>query len=158
MRMEWEAELDRIIERYDYNKEFIIAILQEIQRVKNYLPRENLEYICQKLDLPLTRVYQIATFYKSFSLKPMGRHRIKVCTGTACHLKGAQRNYEEIRRRLDILEGDTTKDLSFSIEKVNCLGTCALAPVIVVNGEYYDSVNPAKIRKILEGYIRSNRQ
>jgi len=153
MSSEGKNKIEEILERYAFPPESLIGILLEVQRVENYLPREKLEYLSWRMNVPLARIYQIATFYKSFSLKPMGRHRIKVCTGTACHLKGASRNAEEIMRRLVIGPGETTEDLSFSMETVNCLGTCALAPVIVVDGEYYDSVSPVKVRKVLDRYI-----
>ncbi|MFC1836306.1 NAD(P)H-dependent oxidoreductase subunit E [Thermodesulfobacteriota bacterium] len=138
------------------NEAMLIGILQEIQREERYLPREMLEYVSERMDIPLTRIYTIATFYKSFSLTPRGEHQMKVCTGTACHIKGAGQTCEEIRRRLGIDEGETTPDMQFSLEKVNCLGTCALAPVIVVDNDYYDGVNPAKIRRILKSYSRAD--
>jgi NADH-quinone oxidoreductase subunit E len=139
-----------------HNETALISILQEIQREERYLPREVLEYVAHKMDLPLSRVYTIATFYKSFSLTPKGRHQMKVCTGTACHIKGAGQNCEEIERRLGIKEGETTSDLVFSLETVNCLGTCALAPVLVVDDDYHDGVTAAKIRRILKQYAEED--
>lgn len=130
----------------------IISILQEIQREERYLPRDVLEYVASEMDVPLARIFSIATFYKSFSLKPRGRHQVKVCTGTACHIKGAQHTCSEIKRRLGVEEGETSEDLQFSLETVNCLGTCALAPVILVDEDYHDGVTPAKIRRILKDY------
>lgn len=136
----------------------LIAVLQEIQKEERYLPREILQYVADRMEVPLPRIYTIATFYKSFSLTPRGRHQVKVCTGTACHIKGAACNCEEITRRLGISEGETTSDLNFSLETVNCLGTCALAPVIVVNEDYYDGVTPAAVRKILKRYSNGDKE
>jgi NADH:ubiquinone oxidoreductase subunit E len=118
------------------------------------LPAETLRYVAGRLEVPLTRLYHIVTFYKSFSLKPRGRHVIKVCCGTACHLNGAMQNLEQIRRTVHISDGETTGDRWFSLETVNCVGTCALAPVTVVDETYYDAVTPEKIEKILFSYVR----
>jgi NADH-quinone oxidoreductase subunit E len=104
------------------------------------------------MEINLTRVFDIATFYKAFSLKPRGRHIIKICCGTACHLGGAVQNLEQINRTLNIKDGETTDDRMFSLETVNCLGACALAPVVVVGDEYYEAVNAGKIEKILSSY------
>lgn len=136
----------------------LIAVLQEVQKEERYLPKDVLQYVAAKMEVPLTRVYTIATFYKSFSLKPRGRHQVKVCTGTACHIKGAACNCREITRRLGIFEGETTADLNFSVETVNCLGTCALAPVIVVDDDYFDGVTPAKVRRILKQYSNDDQK
>jgi NADH-quinone oxidoreductase subunit E len=127
-------------------------MLQDVQRLENYLPLETLQYIGTKLEVPLSRVYYIATFYKSFSLEPRGRHIIKVCLGTACHLNNAVQNLEQIQRTLDIGEGETTEDRVFSLETVNCVGTCALAPVTMVDEDYYGAVTPGRVEKILSGY------
>ena len=152
MTDEQRGRTDGILEKHGLRHENLIGILQEIQKEERHLPREVLEYVCGRMEVPLTRIYNIGTFYKSFSLKPRGRHQMKVCTGTACHIKGAAQSNEEIMRRLGIKEGETTPDLTFSLETVNCLGACALAPVIVVDEEYYDGVTPAGIKRILKGY------
>lgn len=153
MTEEQLARTERILEKFGSRGEaMLIAILQEVQREERYLPRKILESISRRMDIPMTRIYAIATFYKSFSLKPKGRHQIKVCTGTACHVKGAAKNQDELMRRLGISEGEVTADRNFSLETVNCLGTCALAPVIVVDDQYYDGITPAKIRRTLERY------
>jgi len=145
-------KVDMILEKYGYRHETLIGMLQDIQLLENYLPVETLQHISQKLEVPLSRIYHIATFYKSFSLQPRGRHIIKVCVGTACHLDGAVQNLEQIERTLHIHEGETTKDMMFSLETVNCMGTCALAPVAVVDDAYYDAVTPGKVEKILSSY------
>ena len=145
-------KVDDILDKYDYRHDALIGILQDVQRLENYLPLETLQYIGIKLEVPLSRVYYIATFYKSFSLEPRGKHIIKVCLGTACHLNNAVQNLEQIQRTLDIGEGETTGDKIFSLETVNCVGTCALAPVTVVDDKYYDAVTPAKVEKIISNY------
>ncbi|HBF43629.1 MAG TPA: NAD(P)H-dependent oxidoreductase subunit E [Desulfobacteraceae bacterium] len=145
-------QVDLIMKKYEYRHDALIGMMQDIQRLENYLPRETLEYFSNKLEVPLTRIYYIATFYKSFSLEPRGRHIIKVCLGTACHLNGAVQNQKQIERILHIHEGETTQDMMFSLETVNCVGTCALAPVTVVDDTYYDAVTPGKVEKILANY------
>jgi len=145
-------KVDEILAGYGYRHDALIGILQDIQRLDNYLPQDTLVYVSRKLEVPLSRIYHIATFYKSFSLVPRGRHIIKVCLGTACHLNGAAQNLEQIERTLNIREGQTTGDMMFSLETVNCLGTCALAPVAVVDDSYFEGVTPGKVEKILSQY------
>ena len=110
------------------------------------------------MELNLARIFDIATFYKTFSLTPRGRHRIKVCCGTACHLGGARQSLDQIKRTLKIEDGETTVDRMFSMETVNCLGACALAPVVVVDEDYYDSVNAGKIEKVLSSYRSKDKE
>ena len=152
MTDEQQRRADEILEQQGFEVENLIGILQQIQKEENYLPKEVLEHISRRTEIPLSRIFGIASFYKSFSLKPRGRHQVKVCLGTACHIKGASQNNEEIMRRLKIKEGETTPDMNFSLETVNCVGACALAPVIVVNEDYYDGITPAKVRKMLKQY------
>jgi NADH-quinone oxidoreductase subunit E len=146
-------QVDEILDKYGHRHDALIGILQDLQRLENYLPQEMLLYVGRKLEVPLSRIYYIATFYKSFSLEPRGKHIIKVCLGTACHLTGASQALEQIQRTLHICEGETTHDMLFSLETVNCLGTCALAPVTVVDDTYYDAVTPGKVEKILSNYF-----
>lgn len=146
-------KVDQILAEHEYRHDALISILQDIQRLENYLPPETLRYVSQQLEVPLTRLHHITTFFKSFSLEPRGRHIIKVCLGTACHLSGAVQNQEQIERALSIGDGETTQDMMFSLETVNCLGTCALAPVAVVDDTYYDAVTPGKVEKILSSYV-----
>jgi len=145
-------KVDSILKKHEYRHSEIIGIMQDVQDIENYLPEEILRYISEKLELSLTRIFDIATFYKAFSLVPRGRHIIKVCCGTACHLAGAMQNLEQIKRTLHVREGETTEDRTFSLETVNCLGTCALAPVVQVDEDYHDAVIPGKIDKILAIY------
>jgi NADH:ubiquinone oxidoreductase subunit E len=152
-RMAFE-KIDLILEKYRYKHEEIIGIMQDAQVVENYLPETTLRHISKKMEIPLTRLFDIATFYKSFSLQPRGRHIIKVCLGTACHLNGAVQNPEQIERTLHIRKGETTGDMMFSLETVNCLGACALAPVAVVDDVYHDAVTPGKVEKVLSRYAK----
>jgi len=145
-------KVDEILDRYGQRHDALIGILQDVQRLENYLPQETLLYVGRKLEVPLSRIYYIATFYKSFSLEPRGKHIVKVCLGTACHLNGAVQNLEQIQRTLDIVEGETTEDMVFSLETVNCVGTCALAPVTMIDEDYYGAVTPGRVDKILSGY------
>jgi NADH-quinone oxidoreductase subunit E len=145
-------EVDAILDKYGFRHDALIGILQDVQRLENYLPRETLQYVREKLDVPLSQIYYIVTFYKSFSLEPRGRRIVKVCLGTACHLSGAVQNLEQIERTLSINAGETTEDRTFSLETVNCVGTCALAPVTMVDEDYYGEVNPGRVEKILSAY------
>ncbi len=149
-------KVDQILEKYGYRHDALISIMQDIQRLENYLPMETLRYVSGEMEVPFSRIYQIATFYKTFSLKPRGRHIVRVCLGTACHLSGAVQNQEQIERTLQIKEGETTKDMMFSLETVNCLGTCALAPVSMVDEEYYGEVTPGGVEKILSLYSKTS--
>ncbi|MBW1769716.1 MAG: NAD(P)H-dependent oxidoreductase subunit E [Deltaproteobacteria bacterium] len=149
-------KVDEILEGYGHRHDALIGMLQDVQRLENYLPLETLQYIGGKLEVPLSRIYYIATFYKSFSLEPRGKHIVKVCLGTACHLNNAVQNLEQVQRTLDIGEGETTKDMAFSLETVNCVGTCALAPVTMVDEDYYGAVTPGKVEKILSGYTEES--
>jgi NADH-quinone oxidoreductase subunit E len=142
--------VDDIIARYRWEKAAIIAILQDIQREFNYLPQEVLIYAARRLGIPLTQVYSLATFYRAFSLKPRGKHLITVCLGTACHVRGAVRILEKLERELGIKAGETTDDLMVSLETVNCLGACALGPIVVIDGQYHGQMTSVKTDSILK--------
>ncbi len=140
--------LDAILDRYDRNPAQLIPILQDVQSEENYLPRETLQAISEKLNVPLVRIYSVATFYKAFSLKPRGKHIVQVCMGTACHVRGAPRILDKMVRDLGVQPGGTTKDLEFTLETVNCLGACALGPIVVVDGEYHGQMTSPKWDKL----------
>jgi len=146
------AIVDRVLDRYKRKKSALLGILQDIQAEYNYLPKEALFHLRESLRIPLTQIYGIASFYRSFSLKPRGKHIINVCLGTACHVRGAVRILEEIERNLGIESGQTTKDSMFTLETVNCLGACALGPLIVVNERYYGKMTSGKVKKVLRNY------
>ena len=141
-----------IIERHGFQKASLISILQDIQAEMNFLPRKALLQVSRSLDISLTSIYEVATFYKAFSLEPKGRHTLQVCLGTACHVRGGARVLDYIENRLDVKSGKTTKDLAFSLERVNCLGACALGPMMVIDKKYYGKVNSNKIEAILKKY------
>lgn len=144
--------IDNIIDRHDCEASSLIQILLEIQSENHWLPKEALERVSEKLKVPLSQIQHITTFYKSFSLVPRGRHEVHVCMGTACHVRGAQRVLDAVQDRTGIKAGETDVDLKFSLETVNCLGCCALGPVMVVNGEYHGNISPAQIEETLKNY------
>ena len=139
-----------IMERYSKEKRYTLAILQDIQREYSFIPREAMVLISNYLDLPISSIYSMATFYKALSLKPKGKYTIKICNGTACHIRGSESIREEIEDILNISSGDTTEDGLFSIEIVNCIGACALAPVMLINDKYYGGLTKEKVRDIID--------
>jgi NADH-quinone oxidoreductase subunit E len=145
-------KVDSIIQRYKGEKSALIPILQDIQTEYNWLSPETLKFVATRLNVPLINVYGIASFFKAFSLKPRGKHLITVCLGTACHVRGGQKVVETISNNLKINPGETTKDMQFSLETVNCLGCCALGPVVVVDGKYHGHMNVAKVPALISQY------
>lgn len=146
-------ELDEIIEEeFGRDKENLIMMLQAIQRRYNYLPRPALAYLSEKIGVPLSRVYGIATFYATFSLEPRGRNLITVCLGTACHVRGAKRVQEQIEQHLQIGNGQTTQDGAFTLESVRCIGCCSLGPVVKINEDVHGRLSPDRVVKTLGSY------
>lgn len=145
-------KVDEIIDKYNAEKSFLIGIFQDIQAQWRYLPREAIARVVERLGIPLTQAYMVATFYKSFSLVPRGEHEINVCLGTACHLRGGQRLVENFERTLRVKAGGTTADRKFTLETVNCLGACALAPLVRVDQKNYGKMSGDKISKIIKEY------
>ena len=141
--------VDKICGKYAGKSEQLIGILQDVQGEYNYLPREAIERVATKLEVPLSRVYAVATFFKAFSLEPRGKNHVCVCMGTACHVRGAPKVLSELERTLGIKAGETDKDLKYTLETVNCVGACALAPVVVANGEYYGKLDTQKVAKMV---------
>jgi NADH-quinone oxidoreductase subunit E len=144
--------VEALINSYQEKKEQLISLLQDIQAEFNYIPRDTLVMISQKLEIPLSQVFSVATFFQAFSLKPRGRHTVTVCLGTACHVKGGQRLVDKFERDYCLKPGETTEDERYTLETVNCLGACALGPVLVVDGKYNSQVTPDKLDKILKAY------
>jgi NADH-quinone oxidoreductase subunit E len=149
---ELAAQVDSILKRYQRDPGMLVAILQDVQAEQNYLPREALERVSEGLSVPLSQVYSVATFFKALSLKPRGRHLINVCLGTACHVRGAVKVLEAIERELAIKSGETTEDLAFTLETVNCVGACALGPVVIVDKDYHGQMNSEKVKGVLKNY------
>ena len=141
-----------IIDKYRQEKSVLIPVLQEITREYGYLPKDILVYVSVELDIPLSQIHSVATFYTAFSLEPRGKHMVSVCLGTACHVQGGGRILERLERELKISPGETTKDKLFSLEAVRCLGCCGLAPVFTVNADLYGKVTQSKVTKLIERY------
>ena len=141
-----------ILNNYQRDKGMLVSILQDIQAEYNYLPKDALMEASQGLGIPLSQVYSVATFFKAFSLKPRGRHLINICLGTACHVRGAVRVLEKIEQELGINPGETTEDLKFTLETVNCVGACALGPIVIIDGEYSGQMKTDKVKPLLENY------
>jgi NADH:ubiquinone oxidoreductase subunit E len=146
------GKVDTIIEKYNGDEKSILAILQDIQAYLNYLPREAMEYVAKKLDVSFAKVASLATFFSSFSLEERGEHIVTVCMGTACHVRGAPRVLSEIERQLEIKNGETTADKNYTIETVNCVGACALGPLIIVNGNYHGNIATSGVSQMLDEY------
>jgi NADH:ubiquinone oxidoreductase subunit E len=145
-------KIRQIVNRYPDGKRSIIQIMQDIQSEFKYLPQDCLVEVSRILHIPASRMYSIATFYSAFSLKPRGKHLCTVCLGTACHVRGAPQVLSRIEERLQIASGETTKDNKFTLETVNCLGACALAPIVVIDGEYHGQTTVNKVDKLLDKY------
>lgn len=139
-----------ILAKYEKSRGRLIAILEEIQTKCGYLPESALRLVCEQTGYSLVDVYGVATFYRSFSLIPKGEHLVCACLGTACHVRGAARVVDELQNQLGIKSGETTPDGQFTLETVNCLGACALGPVVVIDGHYFSKVRKAKVRQLLE--------
>ena len=144
------AEISEIARKHDGRRGALIAILQEIQDEYHYLPAQALKEVAEETGRSLTDIYGVATFYKSFALEPRGKHLVSVCMGTACHVRGAPGIAEECERQLGILAGQTTSDSEFTLETVNCLGACAIGPIVVIDGHYFSKVSADKVKKILK--------
>ena len=144
-----EGLIEEIVGRYDGEAGMLIPMMQDLQADSGYLPADQLRRLAVRLDVPLSRVYAVATFYASFRLAPKGLHEVTLCVGTVCHLKGAGRISEMICREFQVEAGGTTPDGLFSYQPVNCVGACAVAPVMIVDGEYYNAVTPESARETL---------
>ena len=147
-------DINEIISKHTENEGKIISILQDIQARFSYLPEDALRIVAEKTKQPLLDIYNIATFYKSFSLKPRGKHLCSICVGTACHVRGAPVIVKEFQNQLGVDVGETTFDKKFTLETVNCLGACALGPVVVVDGHYFSGVTPLQVQQILDKTVQ----
>ena len=144
------AELDGIVDKYQGNESALIQVLLDIQRENRWLSKDALIWVSKKLGVPLTQIYHISTFYKAFSLVPKGRHSVSVCLGTACQVRGAPRLLDKVTEALKIKPGETSTDARFSLDTVNCLGCCALGPVMVVDGQYYSKPSTKEVEQIAD--------
>ena len=144
------TQFDRIIERYERSEESLLAILQDFQREFHYVPEEGIRRLSEVMEVPESKIYAMGTFYKALSLTPRGRHTIKVCTGTACHLKGAPQILETLERELEVKRNGTTTDGEFTLECVNCVGACAMAPLTLIDEEYHGQTRCSKIMDIVK--------
>ena len=144
-----------LVSKYGGNRDSLVSILQDIQAEYHYLPEDTLRVVARQLDLQLIQVYSVATFFKAFSLKPRGEHIVSVCLGTACHVRGAPAVLDEVKRQLGIEPGETTEDMRFTLETVNCLGACALGPIVVVDSKYHGQMSPGKVKKVLKQQKRN---
>ena len=147
-----QEKVEGVLNKYQRHQGLLVPILQDIQAEYNYLPKDALEEVSRGLGIPLTQVYSVATFFKAFSLEPRGRHLIHVCLGTACHVRGAVRILETIERELGIKSGETTEDLKYTLERVNCVGACALGPIVIVDGEPLGGMKTDKVKPVLDSY------
>ncbi len=144
-----DDKVTTIINKYNRDKSQLVSILQDIQSEYYYLPKEVLVQVSETMIVPLSQIYSLATFFRAFSLKPRGRHLINVCLGTACHVRGAGRVLESIERNLGLNRGETTEDNKFTLETVNCVGACALGPVVKIDGEYFGQMSTDKVDPLL---------
>ena len=147
--MDFKA-VDLVIDKHQEKKTALITILHEIQDKYNHLPEEALRKVASRLRMDLNDLYGVATFYKSFSLTAKGKHSVTLCLGTACHVRGGPRILKEVKKFLNIEPGQTTEDKRFSLNVVNCLGVCAIGPVMLVDGKFYGEMNPVKAKRIIE--------
>lgn len=145
-------QVDLIIDKYRGDSTAIVAILHDLNSAYRYLPREALERVSEELSIPLSRLYSAATFYRSFDLEPCGRHEIQVCMGTACHVRGSELILDALSRRLEIKPGRTTTDGRFTLKRVNCLGACALGPLVSIDEKHHGHLNIRQAERLLEAY------
>jgi len=145
-------KVDEIIDKHPAQKEALIQLLLDMQGEFNWIPKEAILRINGRLRIPISQIYRVASFYKAMSLTPRGKHVVNVCLGTACHVRGGPRIMDKVEENLGIKAGKTTQDMKFTLERVNCLGCCAIGPVIVVDDDYHGKVDSPKVKEILEGY------
>jgi len=146
------SQIDSIIKQYGGKDSALLAILQDIQAKEKYLPKEILEQVAQKMKVPMARIFRIATFYNALSIKPRGRHKIDVCLGTACHVRGGNKLIDKLKRDLGIHVGETTRDKRFTLESVRCVGCCSLGPAVVVDGTVFGRVTQEKLPSLLRDF------
>ena len=149
--------VEKIIDKYEKKRTALISILHDIQDKYSFLPEEALKIVASRLPVDLNDLYGVATFYKSFSLVPKGKHSVTLCLGTACHVRGGPKILMEVKKQLNIEPGQTTADKQFSLNVVNCLGVCAIGPVMFVDGKFYGEMNPIKARRMIDKMSKNNK-
>jgi NADH-quinone oxidoreductase subunit E len=150
--------VDLIVDKYQEKRTTLISILHDVQDRYKYLPDEALKMVASRLHMDINEIYGVATFYKSFSLVPQGKHSITLCLGTACHVRGGPKILRELKDLLQVEAGQTTADREFSLNVVNCLGVCAIGPVMMVDQKFYGQMNPLKAKRIVEKMNRNNKK
>ncbi len=153
-----ENTLETILENKRSQPQQLIEVLQDVQEAFGYISEETMNTVSKELGVPVIEVYRVASFYKAFTLAPRGRHVITVCMGTACHVRGAPRMLDEVRGQLGIEPGQTTPDKMFTLERVNCLGACALGPIVVLDGKYHRNMTPNKLRKLIQSVREAEKE
>jgi NADH-quinone oxidoreductase subunit E len=148
-----QRKVDAVVDRNGGGRDSLISVLQDVQSEFRYLPEGALRRVASRLRLPLIQVFGVATFFRAFSLRPRGKHLVTVCLGTACHVRGAQKVVEEAERQLGVKAGETTSDMKYTLETVNCLGACALGPILVLDSVYHGQMNPGKVKEVLTGSL-----
>jgi len=151
LTIDWQ-EIDKILDNYNYNREALLMIMQDISDLYNYIPPEVIPVLKDKLGVVESQIYSVATFYKALSLEPRGKHIINICTGTACHVRGSEKLLDALQEKLAIKEGQTTKDKLFTLEAVRCVGCCASGPVMTVNKETHGGLNRSTVINIINDY------
>jgi len=152
------STLDTILENRRSQPQQLIEVLQDVQETFGYIPKETMESVSDELGVPLIEVVRVAHFYRAFSLEPRGKHVMTMCMGTACHVRGSHLILEEAMNELDIDVGQTTSDGMFTVESVNCLGACALGPVVVMDDSYYDHMTPRKLKELIESVREAEKE
>ena len=153
-----ENVLETILDNRRSQPQQLIEVLQDVQEAFGYIPEDVMTTVSKELGVPVIEVYQVANFYKAFSLSPRGRHIITVCMGTACHVRGAPRLLDEAKGLLNIEPGQTTQDNLFTLQRVNCLGACALGPIVVLDGKYHRNMTPNKLRKLAQSVQEAEKE
>jgi NADH-quinone oxidoreductase subunit E len=154
MRDADQKKLDEILNKYDGSEGFLIQLLLDLQSEFNWLPRDAVRDLSERLKIPPSRIFRIASFYEAMSLEPVGKHKISVCMGTACQVRGAERILDLTESKLKVKQGETTPDMNFTLKRVNCLGCCAIGPVMVVDDDYHGRVASENVDRILKKYSR----
>jgi NADH-quinone oxidoreductase subunit E len=152
------SDIRTILDRHRNGASSLLAVMEEIQGRYRYLPREALIMVSERIPVSLSQVYSVATFYNAFSLEPQGRHRCQVCTGTACHVRGAMQILDRLETQLGLAAGETSEDLEYTLQTVNCLGACALGPILVADGGYEGMMTSVKVDKLLKRIRREDAQ